>query len=119
MLLGRANPRQVTTVSSALFRNYCIVGGTPGGGGEPRLSIHGFLTFPRNIVVFRDKGEIVTTLSIGYDERRLPFRGSLAAGSVIKIQKNSLPAVPRRGPEAEVSRRDDDFCGSGVIRTDS
>ena len=70
-------------------------------------------------MVFSYEGEIDTTLSIGYDERRLPFRGSLAAGSVTKIQKNSLPAVPRRGPEAEVSRRDDDFCGSGMNRNDS
>ena len=33
--------------------------------------------------------------------------------------KNSLPAVPRRSPEAEVLGRDYDFHGSGVNRIDS
>ena len=49
------------------------------------------------IVVFRYDAEIVTTLSIGYDECRRP-RGGLGT----KMQKNFLPAVPRRGPEAGV-----------------
>jgi hypothetical protein len=31
-----------------------------------------------------------------------------------KFKKNSLEAVPRRGPEAVVHRRDYDFHGSGV-----
>jgi len=38
---------------------------------------------------------------------------------VTKIQKNSLPGVPRRGPEAGVLRREDDFHASGVNRIDS
>jgi hypothetical protein len=31
-----------------------------------------------------------------------------------KFKKNSLPAVPRRGPEAGILRREDDSHGSGV-----
>jgi hypothetical protein len=34
---------------------------------------------------------------------------------VTKNSKNSLPAVPRRGLEAGILRREDDFHGSGVI----
>jgi len=44
---------------------------------------------------------------------------SCAADRWLKIQKNSLPAVPRRGPEAEVIRIEDNFHGSGVNRNDS
>ena len=44
---------------------------------------------------------------------------SLCGGEVTKIQKNFLPAVPRRGPEAEVPRREDDFRGLSVNRIDS
>jgi len=31
-----------------------------------------------------------------------------------KFKKNSLPVVPRRGPDTEVLRIEDDFYGSGV-----
>jgi len=49
------------------------------------------------IVVFRYEEEIVTTLSIGYDESTAE-EASLCGGSVTKIQKNSLPAVPKERP---------------------
>ena len=51
------------------------------------------------------------------DERRR--RGALGRIGDEKIQKNSLPAVPRRGHDAGVLRREDDFHGSGVNRIDS
>jgi hypothetical protein len=38
---------------------------------------------------------------------------------VTKIQKNSLPGVPRKGPEAGVRRRENNFHGSGLSRIDS
>ena len=40
-------------------------------------------------------------------------------GRPVTKQKNSLPAVPRRGFEAEALRIEDDFHGSGVDRIDS
>ena len=43
------------------------------------------------IVVFRYYGEIVTPLCIWYDPRRIN-----------NYSKNSLPAVPLRGPKAGV-----------------
>ena len=63
------------------------------------------------IVVFRYDAEIVTTLFVGYDECRRTRRGFLCGGSVTKMQKNFLPAVPRRGPEAGVLRIEGDFHG--------
>jgi hypothetical protein len=66
------------------------------------------------IVVFSYDAGIVTPLSVRYDDCRRPRRGFLYGGSLTKIKKNSLPAVPRRGPEAGVLRREDDFHGSGV-----
>ncbi len=43
-----------------------------------------------------------------------PHGGSMTK----KFIKNSLPAMPRRGPEAEIHRIDDNFHGSAVNRND-
>ncbi len=61
-------------------------------------------SFLMKIVLFRYDAEIIITLSIWYDECRHPRRGAPVADRRLKIQKNSLPAVPRRGPEAGVLR---------------
>jgi hypothetical protein len=53
-----------------------------------------------NIVVFSSVAGIVATLSIRYDDCRRHKGASWCGGSVNKIQKNSRPAVPWRGPEA-------------------
>jgi hypothetical protein len=42
-----------------------------------------------------------------------PKQGFLCGGSV-PHQKNTLPAVPRRDPEAEVFRIENDFHGSDM-----
>jgi hypothetical protein len=47
-------------------------------------------------VLFRYEEEIVTIQSIGYDECHRARLSFLYDGSVAKIQKNSLPAVPLR-----------------------
>jgi len=52
------------------------------------------------IIVIRYNAGIVTNLSIRYDDCCRPRRGAPAADRRLKIQKNSLPAVPRRGLEA-------------------
>jgi hypothetical protein len=51
---------------------------------------------------------------ISFDKRRHARWGFLCGGSVIKIQQNSLPAVPRRSHEAEIPRVENDFHDSGV-----
>jgi hypothetical protein len=48
-----------------------------------------------------------------------PDGASLCGGSVTKNSKNSLPAVPRRSPEAGALFIEYDFHGSGVNRIDS
>jgi hypothetical protein len=53
------------------------------------------------IIVIRYNAGIVTNLSFSYDNCR---RGFLCGGSVTKKFKKLPPAVPRRGPEAEVLR---------------
>ena len=45
--------------------------------------------------------------------------GAPRGGLVTEIQKNSLPGVPRKGPEAGVLRRENNFHDSGVSRIDS
>jgi hypothetical protein len=44
---------------------------------------------------------------------------SCVADRYLKIQKNSLPAVPRRGPVTGVIHRENDVHGSGVNQIDS
>jgi len=60
--------------------------------------------FPMKNIVFRYNAGIVTNPSISYDDYRRPRWGAPAADGRIKIVKNSLPALPRRGPEAGVLR---------------
>ena len=62
------------------------------------------IDFPMKIEIFRFDAGIVIPLSISYDKYRRPRRGAPAADRWLKTQKNSLPAVPRRGPEAGNSR---------------
>jgi len=64
------------------------------------------------IVVFRYDVRIVTPLSTRYDDCR-------RFESVTTNSKISLPAVPRRGPEAGVLRIFCDFHGSGLNQIDS
>jgi hypothetical protein len=61
------------------------------------------------IVVFRYDAGNVTPLSTSYDDGLHPRRFTPAADRGLTIQKNSLPAVPRRGPEAGILRMEDDF----------
>ena len=58
--------------------------------------------------------EIVTSLSIRYDDCRRPRWGAPAAVLVNENKKNPCPAVPRRGPEAGVHQVEYDFHGSDV-----
>ena len=58
--------------------------------------------------------EIVTSLSIRYDDCRRPRWGAPAAVLVNENKKNPCPAVPRRGPEAGVHQVEYDFFGSDV-----
>jgi hypothetical protein len=51
---------------------------------------------------------------IKYDECRHPRRGAPVADRRLKLQKKSLPAVPRRGLEAGDLRIYYDFQSSGV-----
>ncbi len=53
-----------------------------------------------------------------FDNRRRPANGRPRGGSVTN-NKKTLPAVPRRGPEAGFHRIHYDFHGSGVDHIDS
>ena len=86
-------------------------------GWNPRECLDCHWAFSMKIVVFEYDVEIVTTLSISYDVCRRPRRGAPAADRW--LQKNSLPAVPRRGPEVGFLHIKDDFHGLGVNRIDS
>ncbi len=63
----------------------------------------------RGLLPLYKSGTMITVAPDGAPPRRI----------VTKIQKNSLPAVPRRGHEAVVLRRENNFHGSGVSRINS
>ena len=71
------------------------------------------------IVVSGYNAVIVTILSISHDDCRRPDGAPPWRIGDEKLKKISLPTVPRRGPEAVVLCREDDFHGSGVNRIDS
>ena len=54
------------------------------------------------IVVFSYDAEIITPLFMWYDECRRPRRGT--PRRINTYSKNTLPSVPRRGPEEGVLR---------------
>ena len=101
-----------TIMTYYLFGVYRIWREPQQRGWTPRERLACNWAFPMKITGFRYNAGIVTTLSISYDECRRPRRGAPAADRW--LQKNSLPAVPRRGPDAGVHRQWYDFHGSGV-----
>ena len=108
----------IAMMTNYLFRRYRNSRGPKRREWNPR-ELQVFWPFSMKIVVFRYYVGIVTTLSIWYGECRYPRRGSPVADRWLKIQKNSQPAVPRRGLEAGFIRIADDFHGSGVNQIDS
>jgi len=57
---------------------------------------------------------IVTSRSIRYYNFRCPRLGTPQRIGDEKFKKNSLPTMHRRGPEAEVLPRVNNFCGLEV-----
>ena len=84
-------------------------GAHSGGGGQIFLK-----SFLMKIVVFTNDAGIVSLSPLDTIWFRRPRRVAPAADQLLTIQKNTMPAVPRRGFEAEVHHGADDFHGSGA-----
>ena len=94
-------------------------GAQSGGGWNPDERLAGDWAFPMKIILFRYDAEIVTTLSISYDDCRRPRRGAPAANRWLKIQKNSLPSRASQRPWGWSLSYVEDFHGTDVNRIDS
>jgi hypothetical protein len=73
-----------------------------------------FFALPLKIVVFRLMQWLLPIYPSGTMIAAPPRRDAPAADRWLKFNKNSLPAVPRKGPETGVSRILYDFHGAGV-----